>query len=31
MDDPKLSADQLTALMARRGKSLDPQPHPSAG
>jgi RNA polymerase sigma factor (sigma-70 family) len=26
MDDPKLSADQLTALLARRGKSLTPQP-----
>jgi RNA polymerase sigma factor (sigma-70 family) len=27
MDDPRLSADQLTALMARRGKTLEPQPH----
>jgi DNA-directed RNA polymerase specialized sigma24 family protein len=26
MDDPKLSADQLTAMMARRGKSLDAVP-----
>lgn len=31
MDDPKLSADQLTALMARRGKTLEVQPQPSAG
>jgi RNA polymerase sigma factor (sigma-70 family) len=26
MDDPKLSADQLTAMMARRGKSLEAVP-----
>ena len=26
MDDPKLSADQLTAMMARRGKALEAVP-----
>jgi hypothetical protein len=31
MDDPKLSADQLTAMMARRGKALDALPRQPAG